>query len=470
MSCNHSRINLLHTILSKPLTAILLMCLFVLMCAGQTRAAADERRLAILPLDTSNSMGMAYLAPSIEAMLKSRLTRPGMLKTMAAPDAKAKLAGVDTSSVDAICNKLGVDYALKGKITTAKGEPRIAIDVFAKGNAAPITSSTLSPRNLDEIIPKITELSANIIESVITHTPTKLAKDEVKEERPTLLAVAPDDDKQSMLRMNPAKLLQKNITNKEKDETLQALSKAGEGTSSKEERPAMAGASRTAIASPTAALASIKSNEAERPVLVSNTPAPAPNIVANASAPKQETWWNKLMPWQKDKENEPVVTIDADRGGLPYPTLNELMGRYRRPEPVQPILQTAASSPGTGANTASAPQKQTNAVKPQQSNAAQTASASPAFQTAASSGSASSVASPTQTNQSAGGAQQAASAQAAQQAQSDKKGLFSWLPNPFSSSKAEAQTSQAQQTKEVSNNKKTSTKGSTEDGPIWQWF
>ncbi len=467
MSYNHLQINRLHNVLSKSITAILLFCLYVLMCAGQTRAATNERHLAILPLDTSNSIGMAYLAPSIEAMLKSRLTRPGILKTMSAPDAKTRLAGITTSNIDEICNKLNVDYVLKGKITTEKSEPRIAIDIFAKGNAAPITSSILSPRNLDEIIPKITELSANIIESVITNASTKLATDEKKEERPTLLAVAPDDDKQSMLRINPAKLLNKNITNKEKDETLHALAKAGKGIASKEERPTVAGASsnaETAISSPTTVLAAIKSNEAERPVLVSNTPAPSSNILTNASAPKQETWWNKLMPWQKDKEKEQVVTVDADRSGLPYPTLNELMSRYKRPEPVQPVLQTAAS--GTSTKPSSS-QTQANTVK-QQSNTIQPAAASPAFQTTATSGSTSSIASAAQSNQSAE-AQKTISTQTSQQAQGNKKGLLSWLSNPFNS-KTETQTSPTQQTQEASNKKKIGTTGETEDGPIWQWY
>lgn len=441
------------------------------MYAGQTMAATNERHLAILPLDISNSMGMAYLAPSIEAMLKSRLTRLGILKVMAAPDVKAKIAGVAISNTDEICNKLGVDYVLKSKIISERGEPRIAIDVFAKGNSVPIMSSILSPRNIDEIIPKITELSASIIEAVITDAPTKLAKDEGKDERPTLLAVAPDDDKQNMLRMNPAKLLNKNITNKEKDETLQALAKAGEGTSSKEERPVVAGASNatgTITPSPTAALASIKSNEAERPVLVSNTPAPSSNIVVNTSASKQETWWNKLMPWQKDKKNEQFVTVDADRSGLPYPTLNELMSRYKRPEPIQPIPQTATS--GVGAKPSSS-QTQANSVKQQQSNTTQTTAASPAFQTTtAASGSASGVASAAQSNQTAIAQKTTASTQTSQQATGDKKGLFSWLPNPFSSSKNETQTSQAQQTQEASNNKKTDAKGTAGDGPIWQWY
>lgn len=481
MSCNHLQIDLLHKISSRPFAAILLICLAFLMASGQTNAAMDERRLAILPMDTSNATGMAYLAPSIEAMLKSRLTRPGMLKTMAAPDAKARLAGITTSNTDEICNKLGVDYLLKGKITTEKGEPRIAIDILAKGAATPLTSLFISPRNMDEIIPKITELSGNIMESVMAYTPVKLAKDEAKEERPTLLAVAPDDDKQNMLRMNPAKLLQKNVTSKEKDETLQALAKAGEGVSSKEERPEMAGASKTAIKSPAAALASVKSNEAERPVLVSNTPAPSSKLVADASAPKQETWWNKLMPWQKDKENEPVVTIDADRGGLPYPTINELMSRYRRPEPVQPIVQTKASN--TGAKTSSTPQSQANAVTPQQPNTTQTITASSALQTAASNNSASGVASSAQQNQSSGAQPiissqaiptQTASAQAPQ-TQNEKKGLFSWLPNPFSSSRAEAQTTQPPQTQETpttknKQGKKTGDKGTTDDAPMWQWY
>ncbi|MEZ0328059.1 MAG: hypothetical protein ABWK15_00560 [Dissulfuribacterales bacterium] len=456
-----------------------MFCLAFLMAASQTKAAMDERRLAILPMDTSNATGMAYLAPSIEAMLKSRLTRPGMLKTMASPDVKTRLAGVTTSNTDEICNKLGVDYLLKGKITTEKGEPRIAIDILAKGVGTPLTSLTISPRNLDEIIPKITELSGNIIESVMAYTPAKLAKNEAKEERPTLLAVAPDDDKQSMLRMNPAKLLQKNVTSKEKDETLQALAKAGEGVSSKEERPEMAGASKTAIKSPTDVLTSVKSNEAERPVLISNTPAPSKNIVADTSTPKQETWWNKLIPWQKDKENEPVVTIDADRGGLPYPTINELMSRYRRPEPVQPIVQTKASS--AGAKTYSTPQA--NAATPQQSNTTQTITASSALQTAASNNSASGVASPAQQNQSFE-AQPIISSQAiptktasaqAPQTQNEKKGLFSWLPNPFSSSRAEAQTTQPPQTQETSTTKnkqgkKTGDKGTTDDPPMWQWY
>lgn len=465
------RINLLNKILSKPIAAILLLCLCILMCEGQTKAATNERHLAILPLDTSNSMGMAYLAPSIEAMLKSRITRPGILKTMSAPDTKTRLAGITTSNIDEICNKLGVDYVLKGKITTEKGEPRIAIDVFAKGNTTPIISSTLSPRNLDEIIPKITELSTNIIESVITNTPTKLTDEKEKEDRPTLLAVAPDDDKQSILRMNPAKLLNKNIISKEKDETLQALAKAGEDVTPKEERPAMAGTSSaagTAISSPTAALASIKSNETERPVLLSNTPAPSSNILTNASASTQETWWNKLMPWQKDKENEQVVTVDANRGGLPYPTLNELMNRYRRPEPVQPILQTAPS--GTSAKPSSTVQTQANAVTPQNSNTTQPTTTPPTFQTTtANKSSASDITSTAQSNQSVE-TQRMASAQAPQQVQDNKKGLLSWLPNPFSSSKAETQTSEAKQTQEASNKEKTGAKGAIDDGPIWQWY
>jgi TolB-like protein len=405
---------------------------------------------------------MAYLAPSIEAMLKSRLTKPGLLKVMAAPDTKAKLQGNLPSNMNEVCDKLGVDYVLKGKITSERGEPRISVDVFAKGTAAPITSSILSPHNLDEIIPKVTELSATVFESVLNHTPTKLAKAE-DAERPVLIAVAPDDDKQNLLRMNPAKLLQRNITAKEKDDTLQALAKTGEGqgTPSKDARPTMAGAEKTAMASPTAALASIQSHDSERPVLISNAPAPSSNLLATDSVKKQESWWNRLMPWQKDKENEPVATINADKGGLPYPTINELMSRYKRPEPIQPLPQISSASSKT---TDDGPQTRAIATPQKTPQLPQT--------TADSTDTAGADTVTTKLNSAIPSQKPTASAQASQ-TQSEKKGFLSWLPNPFNSGKTETQASTPPKNKEASNaknTKETATNSAADEGPIWQWY
>lgn len=454
---------------SIMLLIVCVVCLLGLITTGQARAANEERSLAILPLDTSNAKDMAYLAPSIESMLKSRLTKPGMLKVMAAPDVKAKLAGTNLSNTDEICAKLGVTYILKGKITTEKNEPRIAMDIFAKGTTAPLTSLLLSPHNLDDIIPKITELSGNIIESVTSHTPTKLEKAE-ETERPTLLAVAPDDDKQNLLRMNPAKLLQKNITNKEKDETLTSLAKIGEDAS-KNDRPTMAGAAKSAIQSPANALGSIKADESERPVLVSKTPAPSSNIVISNASTQKETWWNKLMPWQKDKENEPVITIDADRGGLPYPTINELMSRYKRPEPIQPVLQTT-KQPAASAAVTDAPNvsgtKQPQLVQP--TPVASTATSTPAAGTPMEG--ADIIQRQAQAPQQP---QQSVTSAPSSQPPAEKKGLLSWIPNPFSSSKAEAQAAtqkpQTPESKEASSSKKKSdAKDLPNDGPIWQWY
>jgi hypothetical protein len=90
MSHTHLKIKCAYPFTSSHLL-ILLICIFSLIHGTHVEAAQEERRLAILSLDASSAREMAYLAPSIEAMLKSRLTKPGLLKVMAAPDTKAKL-------------------------------------------------------------------------------------------------------------------------------------------------------------------------------------------------------------------------------------------------------------------------------------------------------------------------------------------------------------------------------------------
>ena len=149
---------------------LLCFLLFALIIGNTVVAAAEPKRVVIVPFKINAEKDLTFLEEGIADMLESRLSWDDKVTVISREETKRALESVvgplDETKAREIGAKLDADHVLFGSLTIFGNSMSIdAKLVDVSGNRPPLTFFSQS-QGMDEVIPKINLFAADINEKV----------------------------------------------------------------------------------------------------------------------------------------------------------------------------------------------------------------------------------------------------------------------------------------------------------------
>ncbi len=140
--------------------SLIVLATLLVLCPICAEAASHKTKVAILPVNVRSAGPFSYIGPATEEILSTRLAsdRISVVDPLEVRDLIEK-GSISSPNIKDIAHRLGVDYILKGKITTKGKGIAMALDLFQAGSKASVLSLAFSPKSLNEVLPDVEDFA-----------------------------------------------------------------------------------------------------------------------------------------------------------------------------------------------------------------------------------------------------------------------------------------------------------------------
>jgi len=157
--------NKLYSHLTHMKIVILTICIAI--ASGSTTIAAEKSvRVAITPFTLNAPADMAYLKPGLQDMLESRLSQKANVTVISREETALALKGVaepiDELEARDLGSRLSADYVLIGSLTVFGASTSVDARLVDVTGTKPTTSFFEQGEKVDDLVPKIDTLAADI--------------------------------------------------------------------------------------------------------------------------------------------------------------------------------------------------------------------------------------------------------------------------------------------------------------------
>ena len=191
-----------------------LMCLFAATTLSfNFSAAAEPKRIALLPFKINAEKDMTFLQNGIFDMLTSRLSKEGEVvvigrqETENAVNAIGGLAAVNESSARTLGSQLNADYTLFGSLTVLGNSISIDAKMVDVSGNTPTTSFFEQSEDLGGVITKINGIAAQINTNIFDRQPAVAGKTAPAPQTPKTETAATETAPKDDIHAHPEKLV-----------------------------------------------------------------------------------------------------------------------------------------------------------------------------------------------------------------------------------------------------------------------